>query len=62
MKRYASAEEREWDALSTSDKVLTWTKENKFGVVAGRCVCVCARVGVESWLTMYVYLCVAART
>ncbi|KDN38571.1 hypothetical protein K437DRAFT_259359 [Tilletiaria anomala UBC 951] len=35
MKRYATHAEREWDQLSTADKALTWTKENKVGIVAG---------------------------
>lgn len=30
-----SKEEKEWSELSTRDKALTWTKENKFSVVAG---------------------------
>ncbi|KAN0061308.1 Replication factor C, subunit RFC4 [Thecaphora frezii] len=34
-RRYQTEEEREWDQLSFRDKALTWTKENKFGVVAG---------------------------
>ena len=33
-RRYQSREQREWDSLSTSDKALTWAKENKFSVVA----------------------------
>ena len=36
LKRYASQEEKQWDQLSRKDKALTWAKENKFSVVAGR--------------------------
>lgn len=31
-----SREDQEWAELSNRDKALTWAKENKFGVVAGR--------------------------
>lgn len=34
-RQYHSLQEREWAELSTTDKALTWAKENKFGVVAG---------------------------
>lgn len=30
-----SREEQQWEQLSMRDKALTWTKENKFSVVAG---------------------------
>ncbi len=36
MKRYSSREAKEWDQLTFRDKTLTWAKDNKFGVVAGR--------------------------
>lgn len=35
IRQFRSAEEKEWSELSTKDKALTWTKDNKFGVVAG---------------------------
>ncbi|PWY97150.1 hypothetical protein BCV70DRAFT_80131 [Testicularia cyperi] len=34
-RRIQTQQEREWSQLSTTDKALTWAKENKFGVVAG---------------------------
>lgn len=33
-KKLLSREEQQWAQLSTADKALTWTKENKFSVVA----------------------------
>ena len=36
IRQYATAEEKEWDELSKRDKALTWAKENKFAIVAGR--------------------------
>lgn len=35
LRQFRSEEEKEWAELSTKDKALTWTKDNKFGVVAG---------------------------
>lgn len=35
IRQYKTLEEKEWAELSTKDKALTWTKDNKFGVVAG---------------------------
>lgn len=34
-RRNMTREEAQWAALSPTDKALTWTKENKFSVVAG---------------------------
>jgi hypothetical protein len=35
IRRYRSREEQQWDQLSTRDKILTYTKDNKFSFVAG---------------------------
>ncbi|PWN32794.1 uncharacterized protein FA14DRAFT_181472 [Meira miltonrushii] len=35
IRQFRTEEEKEWAELSTRDKALTWTKDNKFGVVAG---------------------------
>lgn len=35
LRQFRTEEEKEWSELSTKDKALTWTKDNKFGVVAG---------------------------
>ncbi|PWN52341.1 hypothetical protein IE53DRAFT_385208 [Violaceomyces palustris] len=34
-RRYRTVEEKEWAELPARDRILTWTKDNKFGVVAG---------------------------
>ncbi|WFD32450.1 Replication factor C, subunit RFC4 [Malassezia sp. CBS 17886] len=34
-RRLRTVEEQRWDELSTFDKAITWTKNNKFSVVAG---------------------------
>lgn len=38
MRQNQTKEQAEWAALSNRDKALTWTKANKFSVVAGRYV------------------------
>lgn len=45
-RRERSEYEKKWDSLSSFDKALTWTKDNKFGVVIGSWV---ASMGA-SWL------------
>lgn len=45
MRQFATREEAEWAQLSTRDKALTWTKDNKFSIVAGSWVASMAGVG-----------------